>query len=326
MPRDSELWKKTDETFSVTSVGPIDAQQDTLVVMYPQGERESPPKTESIADGVAKITTSEGIDWVFLDRCPMEFATADISFKGLAGAVRIRNDEVHLVLAEGPGEVGYKGTVLKSSTPTTRIIPVAQLRSPQTIEVSAAKPATTFALDPKQGEITQIVRGVRHQQLADGYAFFFEADHLIGFFYHGVVFVGQRGGIVVDEANQKVRLVMIDGEKIGCGKFLAWGCNGPYDLTIHADRVTGRSAGQGRFLNLVQPAGIDKMASLTIDGITYVPGTSESVPAEISAREPTSNLPPALDRTLVVPLMPGEHEFELHNLPQPPIFRELEEW
>ena len=27
-----------------------------------------------------------------------------------------------------------------------------------------------------------------------------------------------------------------------------------------------------------------------------------------------------------MPLMPGDHEFELRNLPQPPIFREPEEW
>jgi hypothetical protein len=326
IPSDQKVWKKTDETLSVTSVGPIDAQQDIVVVMAPLGERESAPRAESISHGVAKITTSEGTDWVFLDRHPLEFANAEISFRGPAGAVRNCAGEVHLVLAEGPGEVGYKGTVLKSPVPATKVIPVSQLRVPRTIEVPVAQPTITFSLDPERGEITQIVRGVRRQQRADGFAFAFDADHLICFFHHGVVFVGRRGGIVVDEAKQTIRLVMIDGEKVGCGKFQAWGCVGPYELTVHADRVTGRSAGKGRFLNLIQPAGIDKMASLTIDGVTYVPGTSETVPPEVAAREPIASSPPALSRTLVVPLMPGEHEFELRNLTQPPVFREPEQW
>ncbi len=50
------------------------------------------------------------------------------------------------------------------------------------------------------------------------------------------------------------------------------------------------------------------------------------MPPDVTAREPPPNLPPALARTLTVPLMPGEHEFELRNLPQPLVFREPEEW
>ena len=68
------------------------------------------------------------------------------------------------------------------------------------------------------------------------------------------------------------------------------------------------------------------MASLTVEGVTYVPGTAETVPLEVAARESIPGLPTALSRTLVVPLMPGEHEFELRNLTQPPIFREPGQW
>lgn len=62
-----------------------------------------------------------------------------------------------------------------------------------TIEFPFAQPTTTFSLDPERAEITPIVRGVRRQQRADGFAFAFDADHLICFFHHGVVFVGGRG-------------------------------------------------------------------------------------------------------------------------------------
>ncbi|HOS44546.1 MAG TPA: hypothetical protein PK794_12700, partial [Armatimonadota bacterium] len=86
----------------------------------------------------------------------------------------------------------------------------------------------------------------------------------------------------------------------------AWGCDGPYEVTFHPDRVTGRYAGLGRFLNLTQPPGLDRLPMYVLDGQTYAPGTA--------------------GRTAILPLMPGEHRFELTALPQPPVWRNWQAW
>jgi hypothetical protein len=78
------------------------------------------------------------------------------------------------------------------------------------------------------------------------------------------------------------------------------------DVTFHADRITGRTAGLGRLLHLGRPAGLDRLPMLVIDGQTFAPGTHE--------------------QTLIVPAMPGEHKIQILALPQPPIFRTWQNW
>ena len=55
-----------------------------------------------------------------------------------------------------------------------------------------------------------------------------------------------------------------------------------------------------------RPAGLDKLPMLVIDGQPYAPGTT--------------------GETIVVPLMPGEHRFELTIPPQPPVWRSWQLW
>ena len=68
----------------------------------------------------------------------------------------------------------------------------------------------------------------------------------------------------------------------------------------------GRTAGLGRFLYLSMPEGLDRLPMLVLDGQTYAPGTRGN--------------------TLIVPVMPGEHSFEIRALEQPPVFRNWQEW
>jgi hypothetical protein len=95
---------------------------------------------------------------------------ANVSFDGVAGAVRVHADEVHLVIAEGPGEVRYRGVTLKSPVPCTKVIPLAETAMRRTIEIPDEKPVITFALDPKDGPIAEAAPGVRKQTLAEGVA------------------------------------------------------------------------------------------------------------------------------------------------------------
>jgi len=231
---------QVEETISVTAFGPVAAGQDIAVVLYPQAPDEAPPKADPLADGVARITTSEGRDYAFTAREPIKFSDGDIAFAGIAGAIRIYADEVHLIIAEGPGSVSFKGTTLRSPVPAHRVIPVADLAKPATIEVPAP----------------------------------FDRDKRIV----------NRGS---------------DGLK-------AWGCDGPYEVTFGPDRITGASGGLGRFLYLTRPAGLDRLPMLVIDGQTFAPGTWGD--------------------TLIVPLLPGEHTFEIRALDPPPVWRNWQAW
>ena len=116
------------------------------------------------------------------------------------------------------------------------------------------------------------------------------------------VFHGRHGGIVVDKTAGTTRLVMLDGEKIGAGRTQAWGCNGPYDLTFHANRLTGSAEGLGRILYVLRPAGLDRLPMLVLNEQTYAPGVYGD--------------------TLAFPLMAGKCQLEVKSLEQPPIFGE----
>jgi len=147
---------------------------------------------------------------------------------------------------------------------------------------------------------------VKRYDFDGGFAFAFDAAKSLTFEVDGVRFVGRTGGVLVDRKAGTTRVVVDDGAEASVGKLKATGCVGPYDVTFGRDRITGRHTGLGRFLYLTQPPGLDRLPMLVIDGQTHAPGTS--------------------GRTLIVPLMPGEHSFEIRPLPQPPIFRNWQAW
>ena len=236
----------------------------------------------------------------------MTFQNADVSFDGVAGAVRVFQDEVHLIVTEGSGAIRYKGCTLRAAVPATRVVSLAAVAQGETLEVAAPQVTLTFALDEKAGTIEQVAPGIRRQSRGNGVAYEFNAPQPITFAKDQVVFSGKRGGIIVDPQASTVRLVMLDGQKIGYGKLQADVGSGPYDVTFHADKVVGVSEGPGRFLHLTMPDGIVQLPALTMGGISYAPGTHGS--------------------TAIVPVLDGRCEFTLENLRQPPVFRSWQQW
>lgn len=289
------------ETMTVTAAGAVAPGVDILVALYPRAAGEKPPRYEALSDGVARITTSESTDYVFLGRRPMKFKQGDVEFEGTAGAVRIRDGEFHLCIADGPGRASYRGVVLSGSVPATRVLALDKGDRPQVLEVPPPKTDITFALAPERGPIEEVVPGVRRQVQARGYAVEFDAQQPLTYARDNVVFEGKRGGVEVDTVAGTARLVLLDGEKIGAGFAQAWGCTGPYDLTFSGDDVTGVSEGAGRFLSLSRPPRLDGPPALELDGQAYAVG--------------------AYGDTLVVPLMPGPHRWALRALRQPPVFQ-----
>lgn len=225
-----------EDTITVNAVGPIPAGQDILVALYPHAQDQPAPHYESLAGGVARITTGESVDYVFLNHRPFEFHNEEVSFEGIAGAVRIFPEEVHLIISEGPGSVAYQKAALYSEGPTMKVI--------------------TRNDAPRE----QVVRFPSPWKLAE--------------------------------------------------RELPNGCRtaGPArcELTVFTDRISGRSEGFGGFLYAPMPPEMKALPMLLIDGQTYAPGTSGS--------------------NLIIPLMPGPHEFEIRVLEQPPVFRNWQAW
>lgn len=294
------------ETITVNAAGPISPGQDVLVAIYPQGREEAVPQYEILAEGVARISTTSATDYVFASLDGVAFTNADVSFNGVAGAVRVLRDEVHLSVLEGAGTVRYQRCTLHAGQPATRVVPMAEVHAGKTLEVPAIKVSLRFALEEKAGPIEQLAPGVRKQTLTNGVAFDFDTPQPIRFGRDQVVFVGRRGGIRIDTAQETVRLVVLDGQKIGYGQFQADVGTGPYDLTFHHDKVVGVSEGPGRFLHVTMPEGIVQLPALTIGGISSAPGTYGQI--------------------AIVPVLNGRCEFTLENLQQPPVFRSWQLW
>ncbi len=331
--RAAMLWKQagnkldganTEETMTVTAAGPIPAGQDILVALYPQGVDEVAPKYERLAEGVIKITTSEGTDYVFLSESPMDYKAGDIEFHGAAGAVRVYADEVHLVLGEGGGKVSYRGTAL-SGDPATRVIPTTKLDGSTTGAAWVTK--NPINLTAPRGAKREVVQpGVTKLTFKGGYGWIFDSEVALDITRDGMHFLGCQGSILVDEKAGTVKLTMLEGSRIAHGDLVAWGCEGPYEVTFSKDRITGCTQGLRRFLYLTRPAGLDRLPTLVVDGQTYAPGTSGDFQLGDIAK--TGNPYDARNRggILIIPVLPGEHSFTLRALAQPPIFRNWQAW
>lgn len=296
---------KVPETTTVTSFGPIEAGTDILVALYPQGEGEELPEYEYLAEGVLRAKTSEATDYVFCGGDRMKFSQGPVSFSGISGAVRIYPEEVHLVVAEAPGEVSYRGATLRAEVPTTRIVPKERLEG-QRIVVHKPDHDIRFHLDQDNVSSGAMRPGVTRHDFEGGFAYEFSTTDPIEFEHGEAHFSGRRGGIVVDEQRNTVRLIMLDGERLSYGDLKARHTGGPYDVTFHPDHIEARTAGRGRFLYLTRPEGLNKLPTLVVDGQTYAPGTH--------------------DNTLIVPLLPGRHDLRIRALEQPPVFRNWQAW
>ncbi|MBS3762374.1 MAG: hypothetical protein KGZ25_03615 [Planctomycetes bacterium] len=284
------------ETITVNAVGPVEAGQDIVTVLYPRADGESGPQYEVLGPGAARISTEEATDYVFVDHEPMKYNGPEVDFRGVAGAVRVYPEEVHLVIAEGGGVVAYRGAKLRAEIPAIRVVPKDELGS-ETIRVAA--PEHDIKFSAPQGSQTQRVQdGVMRYEFDGGFAYGFDFNTPSTWEGQGVRFEGRRGGIIVRQKGA-VSLVLEKGRSVSYKKLESWGAGGPYALTFHENRITGRTAGQDRFLYLTRPAALDRLPTLVIDGQTYAPGTS--------------------GETLIVPVLAGEHDFEIRILKQPPI-------
>ncbi|MBN2295835.1 MAG: hypothetical protein JXM70_25620, partial [Pirellulales bacterium] len=306
------------DELTVNALGPIPAGQDIVVVLYPRAADEAQPTYVSLGDGAAKITTSTSTDYVFQHPTGGDWKSGDVAFRGISGAVRVFPDAVHMIIAEGAGEVTFGGYTLKAGKPVTRIVPLAEIKRGGMVDVPADPTTINFSLNPQDGPIVDVQPGIQRQKRTDGMAYEFNATDPISFAKDDTIFEGRRGAIVVDTKAGTTRLVMIDGTRIGHGEALAEVASGPYDLTYHADHVEGIAEGPARLLYLSKPKGLTRMPCININGVRYAPGGYSGADGQAC---PHINIQDA-----IVPLRGGRFTFTLENLPQPPIFRKWKHW
>jgi hypothetical protein len=297
--------QQVDDPLTVTAVGPVAAGQDILACLTPLAADEAPPRLESPAEGVVKLTTREGTDYVFAaPGAPFAFRDGEVAFSGTAGAVRVFADEVHLIIAEGPAEVSCGNLTLRGDTPGTRVFR-RDAAAPQVVAV----PPLAHDITLRVAGATAVQRlgpGVTRHETANGFAVVFDAEAPFVFESDGLRFRGRRGELAVDRQAGTTRLTVVEGEEIGYGDLRAWGAAGPWEVVFSADRLEGRCAGLGRFLCVTRPAGLDRLPVYVLDGLSYAPGSEGD--------------------TLILPLLPGRHTFDLHASEQPPIFRTPQAW
>ena len=92
-------------SLSVSSNGSVTA------VLYPRLKKERTPQVAGLADGKgARITTSAGVDYVFLDPTEFSYSQQSLTFKGKAGVLKVRGDR-QLGFLPGPCDVaaGWEG-------------------------------------------------------------------------------------------------------------------------------------------------------------------------------------------------------------------------
>jgi len=293
-----------EDTLTITSAGPVEDGTDIIVALYPLAPDENPPAAELLADGVLHVRTSEGTDYVFLSAEPLSFANADVSFEGKAGAVRLRNHTVSLLVSEAPGRVSYKGLTLEAEVPASRTFSTDELE-PREIRINAEPHSIDFSIG-FQTETEQIQPGVVRHAFDGGYAYEFDSGEPLEFQSGDVKFIGRKGGIIVNERESTAKFIVLDGEDMSFGSLRTSNAGGPYEVVFHEDHITGRTAGLGRMLYVTLPQGLDRLPTYVLDGVPYAPGTGGN--------------------TLVLPIIPGEHEFEVRALGQPKVFRCPRKW
>lgn len=332
--RAAELWKQaggdiegtqTSQTMTVTAAGPIAAGQDITVLLVPRGEGDPPPRHRVVAPGVTEIITSDGADVVFLSDEPFEYADDRVRFRGRGGAVRIRNDEIHLIVSEGPGMVGFEDVSLTSAVAATRVLRRDALAGQQ-IEHQAAPHAINLDAVPAGADVQTPQPGVTHWRTGQRTGWVFDASEVLKFDADPVRFHGRKGSIVRYDDTGVTRLTLIEGERIGHANHVVWGGDGPYTVTFHTDRITGRVAGPQRFVYLTRPAGLLQLPTMVVDGVPFMPGLA----ADLRRRDIATTGDPfdagADGTTLIVPAMGGEHDFVIRALEQPAVFRHWQAW
>ncbi len=91
-----------------------------VTLLYPRLRTEQAPLITALAEGQGvKVEHPLGTDYVFLSLEPCDVLEGQVSFKGTAGTIQVRGEQIILTLS-APGEIAYGKARLVSATPATQ--------------------------------------------------------------------------------------------------------------------------------------------------------------------------------------------------------------
>ena len=285
-----------------------------LTVLYPYRANERPATVEALSEYGVKVTHEEGTDYVFLSPSPITFDRDGVHFEGCSGAVRIGKETVRLLLAEGPGRVGYRAVTAEGLGPFEQIIPLAAAATRRAIRVPAAVAAFPM---PKVNTRDQVQPGVTRTTDGDTVRYTFAFDKPGAYRDDRVSFSGLKG--VIEIGPERRRFLLAEGTgRLGAGDFFVEG-DGPVDLTVTRDQVTGHTDGPMRVLLTAVPAGIVGLPDLRIDGLRWCPGNLDRAG---SGWYNGSDTP----REMVIVVPAGKHDFTVTPFAYPPVWEMVKDW
>lgn len=203
-----------------------------LAVFYPsRGHEPGLSKAEKLAEGVAKVTTPESVDYVFCAvEQPIVFKDDLVEINAFAGAVRIFKDKVLLVNGAGQfGSVGYKGVKAEGLGPFEHTTTPA----PAKAETIAAGRKLAAIAKPEGTGMSVIVDGSGKSENPD------------------VTASGLKGWILIQ--GEKVVYAMAEGSgKVGYKGFCVKG-EAPFLCVHEPGKVTLTADGRRRIFQMPIP-------------------------------------------------------------------------
>jgi hypothetical protein len=285
-----------------------------FTVLYPYRAHEQPAKVEALSEFIVKVTHEEGTDYVFLSPAPITFDRDGVRFEGCSGAVRIGKERVRLLLAEGPGRVGYRAVIAEGLGPFEQVIPLADTAKRRTIHV----PSTVAAFPmPKVNTRDQLQPGVTRTTDGDTVRYTFAFEKPGEFRDDRVSFSGLKGVIEIGPEGRRFLLAAGAG-RLAAGDFFIEG-DGPIDLAVTRDSVTGNTDGPMRVLLMAVPAGIAGLPDLRIDGVRWCPGNLDRAGSGWYNGSDTPR-----DMAIAVPA--GKHTFTVTRFAYPLPWEAREAW
>lgn len=248
---------------------PAAPEEGYFYVVYPRAESEAPPVVKRLADGILAVTHREGTDYVLLSSLPVTYEGEGVRLEGCAGAVRLGNADVTLVLAGGSGRVGYKGHLVEGAAPFEKKLPLSGLAAGT--EKPAVAPSRIVMPAFEGGD--DVAPGLKKRVEGEVTRYRVSADRTITAASDAVRVEGRDA--LVEVAASGIRFVVPDRQyaRLSVGGVGVRGL-GPFDLTFTPTAITGKVDGVLRSLVTTWPEKIVR-PMVRLDGRAWCAGWAD---------------------------------------------------
>ncbi len=250
--------------------------QEVAWVLYPRGAGEAAPLATQLAPGVTKVVTAEGTDYVFLSTTPLTFTGEGVEFSGLAGAVRVpKKGKATLVLAAGPGKVGYQRHVIESTVPFEKTVSAGKKTEilPDPVWNLLPSHRRSEVDIPHMGNPWILAAGVTKTALDGLTQYTVNAQSSSATADGEVKLYARKATVEIRKDNIRFLVPEQAYAQLSVGNVGVRGV-GPFDLTFTADGITGTVDGDIRTLVTTWPEQITR-PGYSMDGVRWYAGFAD---------------------------------------------------